>query len=410
MNSKISIVLVGIGGYGNTYVGALLNHQERDDFYIAGIVDPYPRGCDHYDELKGMGIPVYSKLEDFYAEHRADLAVIASPIQFHYEQCLLALAKGSHVLCEKPISARIQDALEMERAGQRAGKILAIGYQWSYSQAIQELKSDILQGKWGRAKRLKTVVLWPRDAKYFQRPWAGRKRDEAGRWVLDSVANNATSHYLHNMLYVLGDQMHTAARPKYIEGQLYAANRIENFDTAMLQVTTSHDVELLFCATHAVKHLLEPTFLYEFTDGTIAYGQRDDGSYQSRIVGLYQDGTVKDYGDPNVDRVRHLWLLIDSIIQGKKLYICGAEAASAHTLCINGIQEAIRAIPRFPQEHVKYDVKTEITWVDGLDQVMLAAYNNWRLPTKKDATWVQDSQGWDLSDYACFVGDVKLGS
>ena len=406
VNSRLSIVLVGIGGYGHTYVSALLNHPERDDFYIAGVVDPYPRGCDHYDELESMGIPVYPELKDFYEEHRADLAVIASPIQFHYEQCLLALAKGSHVLCEKPVSARIQDVMEMEKARQRAGKTLAIGYQWSYSQAIQELKSDILQGKWGRAQRLKTVVLWPRDAKYFQRPWAGKKRDEAGRWVLDSVANNATSHYLHNMLYVLGEQMHTATRPKYIEGQLYAANRMENFDTAMLRVITSHDVEVLFYATHAVKRLLEPTFLYEFTDGMVSYGQRDDDSYQSRIVGLHQDGTVKDYGDPNANRVRHLWLMIDSIIEGQELDICGAWASSSHTLCINGIQEAVRAIPRFPRELVKYDAKTGITWVDGLDQVMLAGYGNWRLPTKGDATWVKDSQGWDLSEYTSFHGGL----
>jgi hypothetical protein len=165
-------------------------------------------------------------------------------------------------------------------------------------------------------------------------------------------------------------------------------------------------VEVLFYATHAVKRLLEPTFLYEFTDGMVSYGQRDDDSYQSRIVGLHQDGTVKDYGDPNADRVRHLWLMIDSIIEGQELDICGAWASSSHTLCINGIQEAVRAIPRFPRELVKYDAKTGITWVDGLDQVMLAAYGNWRLPTKGDATWVKDSQGWDLSEYTSFHGGL----
>jgi predicted dehydrogenase len=406
VKSRVSIVLVGIGGYGTTYVRALLKHQGRGDFCITGIVDPNPQGCAHYDELREMGIPVYSNLRDFYSERGADLAVIASPIQFHHEQCLLALAKGSHVLCEKPVSARIQDALEMLEAEQRAGKILAIGYQWSYSQAIQELKSDILQGKWGRPRRLKTVVLWPRDAKYFQRPWAGKKRDTAGRWVLDSVANNATSHYLHNMLYVLGEEIHTATRPKYIEGQLYVANKIENFDTAMLRIITDDDVELLFYATHAVKHSLEPTFLYEFTGGTISYGQRDDGTHQPRIVGISQDGVTRDYGNPNTDRVRHLWLLIDSIIQGKKPDICGARAASSHTLCINGIQEAFGAIPRFPKEFINYDSETKITWMDGLDQVITTAYDNWRLPTKEDAVWVRDSQGWTLSGYTYFHGDI----
>jgi hypothetical protein len=55
-----------------------------------------------------------------------------------------------------------------------------------------------MKGMLGRPKRLKTLVLWPRDFAYYNRnDWAGKKTDQNGRPVLDSVAHNATSHFLH---------------------------------------------------------------------------------------------------------------------------------------------------------------------------------------------------------------------
>ena len=49
------------------------------------------------------------------------------------------------------------------------------------------------------------MVSFPRPLSYFKRnDWAGHLRTPAGEDVLDSPLNNATAHYLHNMLYVLG--------------------------------------------------------------------------------------------------------------------------------------------------------------------------------------------------------------
>src|SRR5439155_21910363 len=94
----------------------------------------------------------------------------------------------------------------MAEAAESAGRFLAIGYQWSYSTAVQALKRDILQGRFGRPLRFRTSVTYPRSKSYFRRnAWAGRERSEAGDAIYDSPVNNATAHFLHNMLYLLGD-------------------------------------------------------------------------------------------------------------------------------------------------------------------------------------------------------------
>lgn len=43
--------------------------------------------------------------------------------------------------------------------------------------------------------------------------WAGARDDGAGTWILDSPINNATAHYLHNVLYVMGPAVDRSIRP-----------------------------------------------------------------------------------------------------------------------------------------------------------------------------------------------------
>src|SRR5207249_9823724 len=101
MSDPVSIALVGIGGYGNNFVTALLDAPNQSEFRFAGTIDPSPVSCRRLPELQQRKIPLYPTLDAFYATNRADLVIISSPLQFHAAQTCLALEHGSHVLCEK---------------------------------------------------------------------------------------------------------------------------------------------------------------------------------------------------------------------------------------------------------------------------------------------------------------------
>jgi predicted dehydrogenase len=233
MGKTMSVLLVAIGGYGGLYANAMLDEGEKHNAKIVGVVDPSPQGYKRYDEIVEAGIPIYKTMEEFYRSNKADLAVISSPIHFHSSQACMALSKGSHVLCEKPISATPDEAIKMMEMQKATGLLAGVGYQWSFSEAIRALKKDIQQGILGKPVLLKSIVLWPRNKKYFSRGWAGKIKDEQGNMILDSVANNATAHYLHNMFYVLGTRARTRQQFHHkVEAELYRANDIENFDTS----------------------------------------------------------------------------------------------------------------------------------------------------------------------------------
>jgi len=382
----MNIVLVGIGGYGGSYVEPLLAGSDAGAVTLVGAVDPYPEASKFVHELRRRGIPLYASLEQFYAVSAADLAVIASPIQFHCDQTCLALAHGSHVLCEKPLCATLEEAERMLAARERANKLVAIGYQWSFNEGIQAIKRDIRSGAFGKPKRFRTLVLWPRGARYYSRGWAGKMRDDRGHPVYDSVAGNATAHYLHNMFYVLGSETDRSARPVSVTAELYRANAIENYDTAAVRAFTEDGVELLYYGSHAVLEKVGTVFRYEFEHAELTYDETEKTGVP--IVARFHNGERQVYELPPSSVEQKLRSTI-AAIRGEGPLLCGIEAAMSHTLCISAMQRS--EIANFPEALVKrgepYQLNDTITYVEGLNRQLNACYEQAALPAELGFDW-----------------------
>ena len=279
------------------------------------------------------------------------------------------------------------------------GKFLAIGYQWSFNNAVLELKRDIMEGKLGRPLRLKTVVLWPRDSKYYSRKWAARKKDEHGNWVLDSVAANATAHYLNNMLFVLGEKEDESVYPSEIKAELYRANNIENFDTVAARITAKNGADIMFYASHAVNENIGPVLCYEFEKAVVTYKYETENS---SLLAQFNEGTIKNYGNPFDKEVKKLWICMDAAAGLDANITSKVETAIPHVICINGMQESVPEIINFPESLIKREFDRELTWVDGLKEVLLECYEDWVLPSEKEIWWTKAGEKINLVGYKHF--------
>jgi predicted dehydrogenase len=399
---SVSIVLVGIGGMGGVYLRALFENPSRGNFSLVGTVDPNPERCPDLEKLLTLKVPVFRSLGDFYARQTADLAIISSPIHFHCDQTCLALEHGSHVLCEKPPAATVQEVRRMIEARDKAHKQVTIGYQWSFSEAIQRLKSDVNGGVFGRPRRLRCLYLWPRDDAYYHRnDWAGKKQDARGRWILDSPANNAMAHDLHNMFYVLGKTRETSALPVQVEAELYRANAIENFDTIALRCRVEGKVEVLFFASHAAGRDTGPVFSYEFDKGTASVSGRDVA-----VRADFWTGESQVYGFPDAEPLKKLWDVIESARTGRPA-ACGLEAALSQTLCLNGAQDSMPDIPDFPRPLLSVEGGPERTsvCVEGLAEALADCYETSQLPSEAGLPWARRGRLIDLSEYQSFPSE-----
>jgi predicted dehydrogenase len=395
----IDVVLSGIGGMGGVYVSALLDAGDKHEARLVGAVDPQPERCPRLGELRARGVPLFPSLETFYHERRADLAVISSPIHFHAAQTRLALSRGSFVLCEKPAAATIQDVRAMQAAEAETEKWTAVGFQWSFSPAIQALKKDILSGDFGRPRRLKCLYLWPRDDAYFRRSdWAGKQHDGRGNWILDSPAQNAMAHDLHNMFYVLGQTVETNAFPAQVEAELFRIYPIENFDTAAMRCLTTDGVEILFLVSHASLEDRGPIFRYEFEKAVVACDGRGAG-----VRADLADGSRRDYGDPDTEPMAKLWQSIEAARNGGRP-VCGLQAASSQVLCLNGAQESMPRITGFPETSVRRveDGFGNRLVAEGLDEAFEACFERSLLPSELGAPWARQGLKISLDTYTFY--------
>lgn len=408
MTNPVSIALVGLGGYGQHYLRALLNPETVNltDFNLVAGIDPEPERSFFHDELQNRQVPLYATLDDFYAAGHADLVIIAAPIHLHAPMTKQALAQGSNVLCEKPATATIQELEQMRQAEDAAPGFVAIGFQWSFSAAIQALKTDVQAGVLGRPEQFKARIFWPRTAQYFARnSWAARLKTESGQWVLDSPVNNATAHYLHNCFFVLGDQFNTSALPANVQAELYRANPIENFDSAALRSTTVDGTEILFYTSHSVPQNQNPLFEYRFEQAIV----RCDVDTGGEIIATFKDGSEKQYGNPNADDYAKVKQCIAAIREGGPI-ACGLNTARSLTLCVNGTQESQPDITVFPEDmrHRDGEGDYQLTWIEGLQEAFQACYDEARLPSETGRyTWAQVGRLVDLRDYSHFPQDER---
>lgn len=364
----MKLLLVGAGGYASNYIKILLN-PKRSDLVWEGLVDPFYSACQYKEQIDAANIPVYDTMEKFYSRHTADLAIICTPTFLHCEQSICALSYGSNVLCEKPAAPNVREVEEMLKAEKKYGRFIAIGYQWSYSDAMQKLKADILKGVLGKPEHFKTAISWPRDIAYYKRGggWGGKIKKD-GKLLLDSIASNACAHYLHNMFFLLGDTMETSASVEKVQAECYRANEIENFDTCCIKMKTQSGTELFFAATHAANRNRNPEFIYTFQNGKVFFAQ-DEGS---QIVAEFHDGSKKIYGDPFENDFKKLQDCIDAV-KNETVPICTAKTALPHVELIETIYKTT-PIYRFSQEHIRFDHEKNAVYVHGLFENFYNAY------------------------------------
>jgi Oxidoreductase family, NAD-binding Rossmann fold len=99
-NEKLNLVFVGAGGRGASLIPSfgqeanLLAFCDVDETYAANTYKAYPQVPRYTD---------YRKMFDAL-ERQIDTVVVATPDQHHYPASMMALRRGKHVYCEKPLT------------------------------------------------------------------------------------------------------------------------------------------------------------------------------------------------------------------------------------------------------------------------------------------------------------------
>ena len=390
---QISLLLVGVGGYGSVIAKEVFTHMDEWNATVAGIVEPFYDATPTKALAEARGVPHFDTIEQFYAEHTADLAIICSPIHFHEKQVIYALEQGSDCLCEKPTAATTAQSDRMAAAAARTGRTLHIGFQLCYGPSVLSLKQDILDGKLGKPLSMSAMVRWPRGKAYYARPWCGRIRKD-GHYVLDSIAMNACAHYLNVMLFLLGKTLDSSAYAESLDAVVSRINDIETFDTAMLKLNVG-DVTCRYFVTHACRNNANPVMRFEFENATVEMTETDD---EDAVRAIFKDGSVKHYGPIQRDFYRKLPWCVNATRE-QLAPLCSPATAGAHLRCVEAVTK-------------KAPVLTDLAWVEigdvrvieGLDELFERAFNEGVMPYELDDRFGEPVH-IDLTEQTVWEGD-----
>ncbi len=145
-------LIVGLGSIGRRHARLL---QARGDIELA-YCEPAPAMLERAVAEAGPA-PAFA---DFAAalDWRPDVAVIATPHALHRAQTEQALARGIHVLCEKPMSDTLADARAMRDAARASGAVLCIGFMLQFHPVMKRLKALIVAGELGQIVAVRYLV------------------------------------------------------------------------------------------------------------------------------------------------------------------------------------------------------------------------------------------------------------
>lgn len=377
----MKVLLVGACGYG-TYLLNFFKKYGRDyDLEINGIVDPFAQNSPDIDWIKENNILIYNTVGEFFATNTCDFALIASPPYFHKAQAEECMKNGVNVLCEKPLAPVVNDVFSLIKAEEKYNKKIAVGFQWSYCLGFENLKKDILDGNYGKLKRMRVLLSWPRDDTYYtESSWKGRIKTVTGEEIYDSILTNATAHYMHNMLFIAGEKMDEAAQPLSIRAEVYRVKEIETYDTCFIKCLLSNGVELMYISSHSTDKNESPQLIYEFEKGTITLvddvltGEKSSGE---RI----QYGIVS--GDVPQCDYRKIIAMKNYVERGQPLN-CVAKTVVPHGLICQAIYDK-GVVHSFPHNSIINE--KGLTYVPGLREAMHQCFDEFLLPSEKGLSW-----------------------
>jgi len=153
--------VIGLGMMGRNHVRVW--DEATDGVELVAVADPDSRAV--RAATSGRRARGFDDPDRMLAEEELDLVSIVAPTSLHLPVTLAALRAGVHVLVEKPIAATREEALEMMRAADDAGRLLTVGHIERFNPAIRELKRRLDDEELGRIFQISATRLGPFPAR-----------------------------------------------------------------------------------------------------------------------------------------------------------------------------------------------------------------------------------------------------
>lgn len=154
------------------------------------------------DELtakcKEWGIKAYGSFEEIVTDKSIDALIIGSINPLHFDQIMVALDNGKHLLVEKPVVTRFDQLEKVIKKSKEAGKVVFPAHNFVYRSGIQNAKELIKAGKLGKIVYSSFMSSHTISSNHAN-GWRGKLAISSGGALMDSG-----HHLVYQSVYLMG--------------------------------------------------------------------------------------------------------------------------------------------------------------------------------------------------------------
>jgi predicted dehydrogenase len=241
MNKKIRMGM--IGGSLNGFIGGVHRMAAALDQEIELVC-----GCFSENELRSketgqrLGLNeerIYTsyalmleKESQLPKEDRLDFITVVTPNYLHYAPAQLALEKGFHVLCEKPMTFSVKEAVHLYEQIKQSGLLFGLTHNYIGYPMVKEARSLIQAGRIGKVRKVFTNYLqgWLSQSIESEGQKQASWRTDPSKAGLSCCVGDIGTHAFHLTEWITGLMVNELAA----DVSTFVANRLLDDDASIL--------------------------------------------------------------------------------------------------------------------------------------------------------------------------------
>lgn len=188
----INAAIIGLGGWGRRLVQSVQGKSDKIRFTSAVV-----RNTGRVEEFaEEQGLSLGSDLDAILGDKEVDAVVVASAGGVHAPHGLAAIEAGKPVMVIKPLALNLADAEMLRKESERAGVLLALGYDRAFLPANGELRRRVAAGDLGTVLHTEGNFCVDRYPHLSPDTWKADGRQ--------STPGSLTDHMLYEMIRMFG--------------------------------------------------------------------------------------------------------------------------------------------------------------------------------------------------------------
>lgn len=141
---KINAAIVGTGFIGPAHLEALRRLPNIEVIALCEVNIDLAR-----EKAAMLGIPNAYTFEEMLKNPEIDVVHICTPNFLHFSQSKAVLQAGKHVVCEKPLATKIEEAEELVTLAKEKGLVNAVHFNLRYYPMVRQMKTMRESGQLG---------------------------------------------------------------------------------------------------------------------------------------------------------------------------------------------------------------------------------------------------------------------